>query len=417
MAKSKRAVTEYRSYYLPTHFPVLLLSGDYWKISDIPSGSLHFHNCLEIGICHSDSGTLEINGEKQTFHAGDVTVLPRNVPHTTYSAPGTKSHWSYLFLDPKELFRNLLPASWKNYDLSTDGFPAFRYIFSKEAFPHINYLVSHIIHELEEQNPCYQISARSLLCSLYIELYRIESLGVVNPDTAKPDSLDILALQERKKEGEIAENSLVISPALEYIEKNYMQQFSIEYLADLCHWSPTHFRRVFHDIMGTSPLDYVNNTRILKSCILLRSTEHSILDISEMVGFHSVSSFNRYFIKLMQMSPMIFRVQLMSLFLDAGESAEAIGIGCTYLTIIGVAYVIAGVMQSYQNVIRGAGDVNTCMVAGLTELSGRIVFAYLLSGTLGVTGIWIATPLSWSCGCVIPVIRYYSGKWKHKRLA
>ena len=103
--------------------------------------------------------------------------------------------------------------------------------------------------------------------------------------------------------------------------------------------------------------------------------------------------------------------------LDAGESAEAIGIGCTYLTIIGVAYVIAGVMQSYQNVIRGAGDVNTCMVAGLTELSGRIVFAYLLSGTLGVTGIWIATPLSWSCGCVIPVIRYYSGKWKHKRLA
>ena len=279
MAKSKRAVTEYRSYYLPTHFPVLLLSGDYWKISDIPSGSLHFHNCLEIGICHSDSGTLEINGEKQTFHAGDVTVLPRNVPHTTYSAPGTKSHWSYLFLDPKELFRNLLPASWKNYDLSTDGFPAFRYIFSKEAFPHINYLVSHIIHELEEQNPCYQISARSLLCSLYIELYRIESLGGVNPDT-------------------------------EYIEKNYMQQFSIEYLADLCHWSPTHFRRVFHDIMGTSPLDYVNNTRILKSCILLRSTEHSILDISEMVGFHSVSSFNRYFIKLMQMSPREYRKQM-----------------------------------------------------------------------------------------------------------
>ena len=114
---------------------------------------------------------------------------------------------------------------------------------------------------------------------------------------------------------------------------------------------------------------------------------------------------------------LIFRVQLMSLFLDAGESAEAIGIGCTYLAIIGVAYVIAGVMQSYQNVIRGAGDVNTCMVAGLTELSGRIVFAYLLSGTLCVTGIWIATPLSWSCGCVIPVIRYYSGKWKHKRLA
>ena len=252
MAKSKRAVTEYRSYYLPTHFPVLLLSGDYWKISDIPNGSLHFHNCLEIGICHSDSGTLEINGEKQTFHAGDVTVLPRNVPHTTYSAPGTKSHWSYLFLDPKELFRNLLPASWKNYDLSTDGFPAFRYIFSKEAFPHINYLVSHIIHELEEQNPCYQISARSLLCSLYIELYRIESLGGVNPDTAKPDSLEILALQERKKEGEIAENSLAISPSLDY--------------QPLPHQASSQILPAFHQVCIHSQTHCTDDSGVLAQC-------------------------------------------------------------------------------------------------------------------------------------------------------
>jgi Na+-driven multidrug efflux pump len=106
----------------------------------------------------------------------------------------------------------------------------------------------------------------------------------------------------------------------------------------------------------------------------------------------------------------------MEFFLDSETSPEAVKIGATYLSIIGIAYVIAGIMQSYQNVIRGSGDVNTCMVAGLTELSGRIFCAYLLSSLLGVTGIWIATPLSWSCGCVIPVIRYYSGKWKNKRL-
>lgn len=106
----------------------------------------------------------------------------------------------------------------------------------------------------------------------------------------------------------------------------------------------------------------------------------------------------------------------MKLFLDESSAGDAIQIGATYLSIIGVAYVIAGIMQSYQNVIRGSGDVNTCMVAGLTELAGRIVFAYLLSSLIGSTGIWIATPLSWSCGCVIPVIRYYSGKWKTKKL-
>lgn len=109
MAKPKSNITEYRSYYLPLQFPVLLLSGDYWKISDIPSGRLHFHNCLEIGLCHSNGGTMEFNGKLLTFKTGDVTVIPRNIPHTTYSNTGTESHWSYLFLDPQELFKGLLP--------------------------------------------------------------------------------------------------------------------------------------------------------------------------------------------------------------------------------------------------------------------------------------------------------------------
>lgn len=88
-----------------------------------------------------------------------------------------------------------------------------------------------------------------------------------------------------------------------------MKQFSIEFLAGLCHWSPTHFRRVFHDVMGTSPLDYVNNTRVMKSCDLLCNTQESVLNISGMVGFQSVSSYNRCFIKIMGTSPREYRKQ------------------------------------------------------------------------------------------------------------
>ncbi len=111
-----------------------------------------------------------------------------------------------------------------------------------------------------------------------------------------------------------------------------------------------------------------------------------------------------------------FRYELIRLFLGESVTALTIETGVTYLSIIGIAYVIAGVMNSYLNVIRGAGDVNTCFAAGIAELSGRIIFAYLLSAYLGATGIWIATPISWGCGCVISVVRYYSGKWKTKKL-
>lgn len=303
MPKPKNNVTEYRNYYLPLHFPVLLLAGDYWKISDIPSGRLHFHNCLEIGICHSDSGIMEIYGEPLPFKAGDVTVIPRNVPHTTYSSPGTASHWSYLMLDPQELFRNFLPSAWVNYDLSTLSGRNFKCILSKDEYPVVYQLTTGVIRELEEQKPSYQLSAKGLLLSLYIELYRIQNDAI---RTSLPKRGGALTPQEQDMD-----NSLMIAPALNYIEDNYMQQFTMKDLADLCHWSPTHFRRVFHDIMGTSPLDFVNNTRITKSCNLLRSTELSILDISEMVGFHSISSYNRYFTKVMQMSPREFRKQML----------------------------------------------------------------------------------------------------------
>lgn len=303
MARTKNVITEYRNYFLPLHFPVLLLSGDYWKISDVPSGRLHFHNCLEIGVCHSDSGCLEIFGEPIPFKEGDVTVIPKNVTHTTYSAPGTESHWSYLFLDPQELFRNMLPTTWKNYNLSLYVSQNLQVIFDRNTYPQIYQLATSVIRELEEQRPSYQLSARGLLLSLYIEIVRVLTLEQNGGGTECPRIV--------KNEPE-SDNALVIAPALNYIEENYSSQFTIEYLADLCHWSPTHFRRVFHDIMGTSPLDFVNNTRITKACNLLRSTEDSVLNISETVGFGSVSSFNRYFIKIMQVSPREYRKQMQS---------------------------------------------------------------------------------------------------------
>lgn len=52
-----------------------------------------------------------------------------------------------------------------------------------------------------------------------------------------------------------------------------------------------------------------------------------------------------------------------------------------------MAYIVAAVMRSYLNVLRGAGDVNTSAVSGILELAGRIMFAYILVNYLGSTGI------------------------------
>lgn len=114
MPKPRHIVTEYRNYYLPVDFPLLLLTGEHWKISDIPSSRLHFHNCLEIGVCHSWGGTMKFYSNPLRFKAGDVTCVPRNIPHTTWSDKGDESLWSYLYLDPQIMFRDMLPPSEEN---------------------------------------------------------------------------------------------------------------------------------------------------------------------------------------------------------------------------------------------------------------------------------------------------------------
>lgn len=42
VSKGEYKITEFRSYHLPEYFPVLLLTGEHWKISDIPSGACIF---------------------------------------------------------------------------------------------------------------------------------------------------------------------------------------------------------------------------------------------------------------------------------------------------------------------------------------------------------------------------------------
>lgn len=293
MSGRKKFVIEYRHYNLPSDFPVLVLTGERWRISDLKSGRLHFHNCLEIGICRTDSGIMEFEGSELAFREGDITCVPRHLPHTTYSTAGTASLWSYLFVDPAELFRDFYPAPAEDLEFFTEIAQDFHLIMNRADYPKVNFLTETIIEEMVEKKCNYQASVRGLFLSLYIELLRIQNLtGTKNGAALSSDS------------------PLIIAPALAYIDKNYMQPITIGELAELCFISETQFRRVFHSIMNTSPLDYLNSTRIYKACGLMRSTDASILLISEQVGFHSISSFNRCFSKFMETAPRTWRKQM-----------------------------------------------------------------------------------------------------------
>ncbi len=288
MAKQKNIITEFRNYPLRVEFPVLLLTGNQWWISDIPSENLHFHNCLEIGLCHEGEGTLVIQKNTCHFSAGDITLIARNIPHTTYSAPGTQSRWTYLFVDPQELLDPLMGGYAKQAsELLKKINTAF--LIPAGHCRSVSFYFNQICYAIQEKPANHHLKVRSDFLSMMIEVAAFLPEKISASETPETTS------------------TLSIVPALEYIKKNYMTSFSMDYLAELCGLSPTHFRRIFNLAMGRSPLEYLNTVRINKACYLLRSTEDSILNISEDVGFHSISSFNRYFSRMIGMSPREYR--------------------------------------------------------------------------------------------------------------
>jgi len=95
--------------------------------------------------------------------------------------------------------------------------------------------------------------------------------------------------------------------AMGYIEEHCADALTLDGLAARYAMNPSYFSRRFHEECGMSVVECVNQARIRKSCLLLKRTEASVLEIAFAVGYNNLSHFNRYFRRLMGMSPRDYR--------------------------------------------------------------------------------------------------------------
>ena len=86
-------------------------------------------------------------------------------------------------------------------------------------------------------------------------------------------------------------------------QENFHESIRIEELADVCHISETHLRRIFQESMRMPPVEYINWVRIRAACKELRKTNASVSDIALHCGFTTISTFNRNFRKILGVSP------------------------------------------------------------------------------------------------------------------
>lgn len=99
-----------------------------------------------------------------------------------------------------------------------------------------------------------------------------------------------------------------INRVMEFIDAHYNEQVNLDKLAEVAHFSPFHFHRIFSMLTGETPADFFLRIRTEKAAQQLKDYRHkSISDIAFDCGFSSMSLFARTFRKHFGMSATAFR--------------------------------------------------------------------------------------------------------------
>jgi len=99
-----------------------------------------------------------------------------------------------------------------------------------------------------------------------------------------------------------------INKAILYIESNFSEKLVLSEIAKHAYFSSFHFHRLFSLVVGETVNNFIVRKRIEKAAgLLIHQNEIPITEISETIGFTSLSSFSRSFKKFYGISPIEFK--------------------------------------------------------------------------------------------------------------
>lgn len=98
-----------------------------------------------------------------------------------------------------------------------------------------------------------------------------------------------------------------IKQVILYIDEHYTENITLEELARISSYSPTHLSKCFRDATGVPPIRYLNNVRIEQAKYLLQYSSEPINRVMERCGFSDAAYFSRAFKKMLGYSPQTFR--------------------------------------------------------------------------------------------------------------
>ncbi len=242
----------------------------------------HWHLEYELIFVLSGSFHLTLNAQSYELQSGDVAFVPESIVHG-----GIPSDCIYkcLVFDLHRFlqFGNLGSHSLQQKMQSAVSTPQ---VFKKNSL--FAKTAKRLFEIMEKESLGYELATIGLLWELAAALVQ-----------ATPQNTSVL-LQNTKRAKQMKK-------VLNRIHTNFSQPLTLEELAEEAGLSPRYFCRMFAQMTGRTPIDYVNFYRIEHASEQMLSTDETVTEIALSCGFNDISYFSKAFRKYKGVSTREFR--------------------------------------------------------------------------------------------------------------
>ncbi len=254
---------------------------------DFRQVAVHWQDSMELVYIKRGSGLVQTGAQVCAAQSGDIFVLTPGTLHAIRQAESCTMEYENIIFDV-ELLGGAEDLCAEKYllPLQSGRLALPEHITPDEAwYPQ----AADCLKEAEEANRCKQFGYE--LC-IKGALLRFLALLIAQSKALPPAEK---ASTQR------------LRAVLQWISAHYSEPVCVADAAALCQCSPNHFMRWFRQMTGQTFIIFLREYRLNAAAEALRTTEDTILSISEQCGFENLSYFNREFKAHFGMTPREYR--------------------------------------------------------------------------------------------------------------
>ena len=253
------------------------------------SAAMHFHNYAE--IIYVENGSISVMNEDTEITAkkGEIVFINSCVPHETYkNVP--YSNCALFQFDLSKAIQTPTKDMGKYFGrfISSSLCRMHHFSGADSSRSELEQCLLRILEEQKERKKAYGLYINAELLRIIAFLYR---RGIIADELS----------------GRSAKALSKILPALKYLDENFRNEITLRELSAAANLNPNYFCRTFKAATNSTFTEYLNFIRICCAEKLIVAGENTISEISESVGFSSVSYFNRVFRRLNGCTPSSYR--------------------------------------------------------------------------------------------------------------